>query len=98
MNSEMEALYRNKTWVLTDLPPNRKPIGNKWIYKIKYKATGEIERFKARLIAKGYSQLKVLTIMKPTLPVNKGWDLSQLDINNAFLYGELDEEVYMTLP
>ncbi|XP_071695611.1 uncharacterized protein [Rutidosis leptorrhynchoides] len=112
MNTEMEALYRNNTWVLTDLPPNRKPIGSKWIYKIKYKSTGEIERFKARLVAKGYSQtegvdyyetffpvVKMVTIRSViTLAVNKGWELSQLDINNAFLYGELDVEVYMSLP
>lgn len=56
MNEEMEALYRNRTWILTDLPPGRKPIGCKWVYKIKYKSSGEIERYKARLMAKGYSQ------------------------------------------
>ncbi|XP_076894024.1 uncharacterized protein LOC143546196 [Bidens hawaiensis] len=55
MNEEMEALHRNNTWTLVDLPEGRKPIGCKWVYKIKYKSTGEIERFKARLVAKGYS-------------------------------------------
>ncbi|GKC29297.1 putative reverse transcriptase, RNA-dependent DNA polymerase, LTR copia-type gag-polypeptide [Tanacetum coccineum] len=56
MNNEMEALNRNKTWIVTDLPPNRKAIGCKWVYKIKYKSSGEIKRYKARLVAKGYSQ------------------------------------------
>nr|GEW86634.1 hypothetical protein [Tanacetum cinerariifolium] len=56
MNTKMEALNRNDTWVITDLPLNKKPIGCKWIYKIKYKSNGDIERYKARLVAKGYNQ------------------------------------------
>lgn len=55
MNQEMEALYRNNTWIIIGLPKNRKPICCRWIYRIKYKANGEIERYKARLVAKGYS-------------------------------------------
>lgn len=112
MNEEMEALYRNKTWVVTDLPSNRKPIGCKWVYKIKYKANGEVERYKARLVAKGFNQregidfeetfspvAKMVTIrLVITLVVNSGWSLFQLDINNAFLYGNLDVDVYMSQP
>ncbi|GJY39355.1 ribonuclease H-like domain-containing protein [Tanacetum coccineum] len=56
MNDEMLALYENDTWVLTDLPAGRKPIGSKWAFRIKYKSDGEIERYKARLVAKGFSQ------------------------------------------
>ncbi|GJS92041.1 ribonuclease H-like domain-containing protein, partial [Tanacetum coccineum] len=52
MNAEIEALNKNHTWIFTNLPANRKPIGCKWIFKIKYKANGEIERYKERLIAK----------------------------------------------
>ncbi|KAJ9561025.1 hypothetical protein OSB04_006185 [Centaurea solstitialis] len=112
MNDEMEALYRNGTWELIDLPKNRKPIGSKWVYKIKYKSTGEIERYKARLVAKGYSQregldyeetfspvVKMVTVRCViALAVQNNWSLYQLDVNNAFLYGDLSEEVYMTLP
>ncbi|GJU86077.1 ribonuclease H-like domain-containing protein [Tanacetum coccineum] len=76
MNNEMEALNRNKTWIITDLPPNRKAIGCKWVYKIKYKSNG-------CLIA---------------LAVKNKWDMFQLDVNNAFLYGEHEEYFYMTLP
>ncbi|KAJ0617172.1 putative RNA-directed DNA polymerase [Helianthus annuus] len=112
MNCEMEALYRNNTWVVVDLPKGRKPIGCKWVYRIKYKANGEVERYKARLVAKGFNQregidfgetfspvVKMVTVrVVLKLAVNKGWPLYQLDINNAFLYGSLSEDVYMTLP
>ncbi|KAJ0621799.1 putative RNA-directed DNA polymerase [Helianthus annuus] len=112
MNNEMEALHRNNTWVIVDLPKGRKSIGCKWVYKIKYKASGEVERYKARLVAKGFNQregidfgetfspvvkmVAVRIILK--LAVNNDWPLYQLDINNAFLYGSLSEEVYMSLP
>ncbi|KAJ0830242.1 putative RNA-directed DNA polymerase [Helianthus annuus] len=112
MNCEMEALNRNNTWVVVDLPKGRKPIGCKWVYKIKYKANGEIERYKARLVAKGFNQkegvdfgetfspvVKMVTVrVVLKLAVNNEWPLYQLDINNAFLYGSLSEDVYMTLP
>nr|GFB44151.1 ribonuclease H-like domain-containing protein [Tanacetum cinerariifolium] len=56
MNLEMEALNRNGTWIITELPVGRKSIGNKWVSKVKYKLAREVERFKARLVAKGYNQ------------------------------------------
>ncbi|GKB99963.1 ribonuclease H-like domain-containing protein, partial [Tanacetum coccineum] len=84
MNLEMEALNRNNTWVITDLPTGRKVIGGKWVFKVKYKSTGDVERFKARCIL--------------SLSVQYDWPIFQLDINNAFLYGDLVEDVYMSLP
>ncbi|KAD7476990.1 hypothetical protein E3N88_00126 [Mikania micrantha] len=56
MNDEMEALNRNGTWILSDLPVGRKPIGCKWIYKVKYKSNGQMDGYKAILVAKGYNQ------------------------------------------
>ncbi|GJV08191.1 ribonuclease H-like domain-containing protein [Tanacetum coccineum] len=56
MNQDMEALNRNGTWIISDLLVGRKPNGSKWVYKVKYKFSGEVERFKARLVAKGYNQ------------------------------------------
>ncbi|GKC25959.1 ribonuclease H-like domain-containing protein, partial [Tanacetum coccineum] len=112
MNNKIEALNRNNTWTVCDLPIGRKPIGSKWIWKIKYKASGDIERYKARLVAKGFSQkegfdydetfnpvVKMVTVrcLISIVVVNK-WPLYQLDVNNAFLYGDLVEDVYMTLP
>ncbi|KAK1420482.1 hypothetical protein QVD17_22111 [Tagetes erecta] len=112
MNKEMEALSRNGTWIITDLPPGRKAVGSKWLYKIKHKPDGQIDRYKARLVAKGYSQregldfdetfspvVKMVTIRcVMSLAVQNNWPLFQLDVDNAFLYGSLNEEVYMSLP
>nr|GEV88976.1 ribonuclease H-like domain-containing protein [Tanacetum cinerariifolium] len=78
MNKEMDALYRNDTWEIYELPKDRKSIGGKWVFKIKYKSNGEIKRYKARYVVKWYNKKE--------------------DINNAFLYGELDETAYMDLP
>ncbi|GKD73220.1 putative RNA-directed DNA polymerase, partial [Tanacetum coccineum] len=112
MNIKMEALHKNNTWEVSNLPPGKKPIGCKWVYKIKYKSYGEIDRYKAILVAKGYNQregidfdetfspvVKITTVKcLINMAINNNWPLCQLDVNNAFFYGNLNEEVYMTLP
>jgi len=109
MNSELDALDKNDTWTIVDLPPNIKPIGSKWVYKIKHKADGSTERYKARLVAKGYNQVEGIYFFDTFSPVAKlntmrmllaiasihNWHLHQLDVNNAFLHGDLQENVHM---
>ena len=58
INVEIKALELNDTWILTDMPQHNNVIGCKWVYKIKHKSNGSIERYKARLIAKGYTQVE----------------------------------------
>ena len=112
MDKEIAALESNRTWTLTALPFGKKPIGSKWVYKIKRKADGSIERYKARLVAKGYTQLEGVDYSETFSPVvklttvrlvlvlaaAKNWLLHQLDVNNAFLHGDLIEDVYMMVP
>ena len=52
MSTELQALESNGTWSLTTLPPGKHPVGCKWVYKLKYRADGSLERYKARLVAK----------------------------------------------
>jgi len=112
MQIEIDALVENKTWDVVDLPAGKLPIGCKWVYKIKYNADGSIERFKARLVAKGYTQQEGVDFHDTFSPVAKmvtvrcalslaamnDWPIFQIDVFNAFLQGDLHEEVYMVLP
>ena len=112
MANEIATLEANNTWTLETLPPGKCPIPSKWVYKIKYKLDGTIERHKARLVAKGYTLVKGLDYHETFAHVAKlvtvccllavaairNWELHQLDVNNTFLHGDLHEEVYMTIP
>ncbi|XP_075092269.1 putative mitochondrial protein AtMg00820 [Nicotiana tabacum] len=111
MKQEIKALEDNRTWEIVDLPKGKNTIGSKWVYKIKYKANGDLERFKARLVAKGYNQKEGLDYHETFSPVStmvtvrsvisvaasKGWNMYQMDVYNAFLQGDLYEEVYMEI-
>ncbi|CAN1815372.1 Retrovirus-related Pol polyprotein from transposon TNT 1-94, partial [Linum perenne] len=112
VEDELNALEKNKTWEVVKLPPNRHIVDCKWIFTVKYNADGTIERYKARLVARGFTQsygvdyeetfapvAKLNTVrVLMSLAVNLDWPLYQLDIKNAFLNGELAEEVYMKMP
>ncbi|MBV8801742.1 MAG: hypothetical protein JO131_02020, partial [Gammaproteobacteria bacterium] len=112
MNEELNALIKNNTWDLVDLPPEKSVVGCKWVYKIKTHADGSVERYKARLVAKGYTQeygidyeetfapVARLTSVRALIAVASArkWSLFQMDVKNAFLNGDLTEEVYMQPP
>lgn len=112
MEKEFQALEENNTWKLTSLPHGKNAVGSRWVYKIKHKPDGTVDRYKTRLVAKGFTQLEgmyyhetfspvaEMTTVRTILAVAnlKGWPLHQLDVNNAFPHGTIDEEVYMEIP
>jgi transposase InsO family protein len=112
MEDEMDSLRENKTWELVNLPADRKPIGCKWVYKIKTNEKGEAKRFKARLVAQGFTQRygfdydevfapvarqKTFRILL-TVASEKGMKVLHFDAKTAFLHGELKETIYMKQP
>ena len=108
---EMRALEKNGTWALVERPRGKKLVSCKWVFTPKYMADGTLDKLKARLVARGFTQTYGLDYQETFAPVaklntirvllsvaaNLEWPLHQLDIKNAFLNGELKEEVYMTL-
>jgi len=112
MTDELESLQTLGTWVVCPKPENRKVIGCKWVYRIKTDADGKVTRYKARLVAKGYSQQPGLDYGDTFAPVTRlesirlllgiaalnDWEIRQVDVKTAYLYGDLDEEIYMEPP
>lgn len=112
MNQELQALQKNNTWELCSLSKGKNVIGSKQVFKVKYRPNGEVERYKAQLVAKGYNQIegldfkerlspiaKIVTVrLFIVLAIIKQWPIFQLDIENLFLHGYLDKEVYMKPP
>lgn len=111
VQEKVKALHDNGTWEVVDLPKGKKVVGSKWVFTVKYKAYGEVERYKVRLVAQCFTQTygidykeKFAPVAKLnsirvllSLAVNLDWELHQLDVKNAFWNGNLNKEVYMKI-
>jgi hypothetical protein len=109
---EMNSMKSNRVWDLVELPNGVKAIGCKWVFKTKKDSLGNIERYKARLIAKGFTQKEGIDYTETFSPVSKkdslrviltlvahfDLELQKMDVKTAFLNGDLEEEVYMKQP
>ncbi|KAB1227925.1 Retrovirus-related Pol polyprotein from transposon TNT 1-94 [Morella rubra] len=112
MNEEFQALMTTRTWTLVPPSPSQNVLGCKWVFRTKFHSDGSLERRKARLVAKGFHQQVGLDyvetfspVIKPStvrlvlsIAVQSGWSLRQLDVQNAFLHGDLQEIVHMAQP
>ncbi|RVW81598.1 Retrovirus-related Pol polyprotein from transposon RE1 [Vitis vinifera] len=112
MLEEIYALEDNHTWQLVNLPQGKKVVGCKWVFAVKVHPDGSVARLKARLVARGYAQTYGVDYFDTFSPVAKlnsvrlfisiaasqQWMIHQLDIKNAFLHGDLEEEVYLEQP
>jgi hypothetical protein len=112
MQEEYDSLVVNNTWSLVPLPKGRKPISCKWVFKIKHGVHGEVERYKARLVARGFTQTfgvdynETFTLVAKfvsiccilTLTTIEDMEIHQMHVKTAFFNGDLEEEIYMEQP
>jgi hypothetical protein len=112
MNEEYRYLMENDTLDLVPLPKGRKLVICKWVYRTKYASDGSVERHKAWLVAKGFSQVEGIDYNETFSPIAKmnsirlflalvashKWEVHQMDVKSAFLHGDLQEEIYMEQP
>lgn len=112
IDSEYNSLLKSNTWTVCELPKGRTAISNKWVFKLKRKADGSIDKYKARLVARGFSQKAGFDYNETYAPVAKlvtlkillsianhdDMHIHQMDVKSAFLNGELSETIYMQLP
>ena len=105
----MAALDKNADWDLVELSTERNPIKNKWVFKKKINAEGKVEKYKSRLVAKGYSQVEGIDFGEIFSPITSiiyflyvdatfGFEVEQMDVNTSFLHGDLEEEICMKPP
>ena len=112
MTAEYESLIKNKTWTLVPLPLRKNLIGCKWVYKTKFVAEGQIEKYKASLVEKGFNQQEGIDYNETFSPIAKmntirtilslvasyKWEINQMDVKSDFLNGDINEDIYMQQP
>lgn len=112
MIEENESLKTNQTWDLVPRPSDRKVLRGKWVYRLKRGALGEILRYKARWVVCGFEQLEGLdyhetfaSVVKPmtykalfAIAAANDWEIEQMDVKTAFLYGNIEEDIYVEQP
>ena len=112
MKEEISAILKNKTWIVVKPQGDIKPIGVKWVFRVKKEKEGKIMRYKARLVVKGYAQKEGIDYGEVFSPVTRmeslriliaiaaqeRWELHHLDVKTAFLNGEIMEDIYITQP
>ena len=112
MHDELQALDQNNTWSVLRLSKDKHAMGSRWVFKTKFKSDGSIKRYKAHFMAQGYTQtfgidyketfalvakMNIVRVLI-SVAVNNRWLMCQMDVKNAFLHGNLKEEIYMKLP
>jgi hypothetical protein len=112
MDEEMASLDKNEAWDLVELPSGRNPIRIKWVFKKKLNAEGKVEKHKAQLVAKGYSQVEGIDFDEIFSLVSKlrsirfllfvvaafDFEVEQMDVKTTFLHGDMEEKIYMKKP
>jgi hypothetical protein len=112
VNEELLAMEQNQVWELVPRQPGMKVLGNRYVFKVKENTDGSVERYKARLVAQGFAQIEGVDFTEKFAPVvkhialrtflaltnNFHMEIHQMDVNNAFLYGDCEDETYMKVP
>ena len=112
MNEELASLAENDTWTLVPRPTHQRVLGGKWVYRLKKALGGEIQRYKARWVVRGFEQRYGIdfnetfaAVVKPmtykalfAIAAQEDWEIEQMDVKTAFLYGTLDDDVYVEMP
>ena len=112
MQEEYSSIMKNDVWEVVPRPEGKSVVTSRWLYKVKHAADGSIEKFKARFVARGFSQVEGVDYEDTFTPVARytsirsiisivaemGWKIHQMDVKTAFLNGFIQEEVYIEQP